>query len=75
MDEQAYQDEVNAKRYHDAFEKRNVKTLNDWDLQKRVKEFGDHVQNKTDKLTSAIVRSDLTAADATRTGEGGKPIK
>ena len=44
-------------------------------MQKRVKEFGNHVQDKTDKLTSAIVRSDLTAADATLTGEGGKPIK
>jgi len=44
-------------------------------MQKRVKDFGNHVQDKTDKLTSAIVRADLTAADATLTGEGGKPIK
>jgi len=48
MDEQAWQDEMNAKRCHDAFEKRNVKTLNDWDLQKRIKSFGDHVQTKTE---------------------------
>ena len=49
--------------------------MNDWDLQKRIKQFGDHVQDKTNQLTSAIVRSDLTSADATRTGEGGKPVK